>query len=140
MVFNIASAALVYQSYQQSYQQNSTAAAVTYTEFALSITELVFICLNIFLVIRLIQKGAQIILSYSLLIVHCFNIAYSAYVIEYYNGNQIVTPFLNNVALAIIILNSLAICGCCIGSHYQVKEEPTRNTNARGDTWTLSQV
>jgi len=142
MVFNIASAALVYQS----YQENSTTAVVTYTEYALSLTELIFVCINILGLIMLIEKSAPVILSYTLLIVQGFNIAYSAYIIEYYNGHPTVTPFLNNMALAIIILNSLALCGCCIGGHAVKDEDKDKRTTrgggggGGGGSWTLSQV
>jgi hypothetical protein len=119
MVFNIASAALIYQS----YQQNSTTAIVTYTEFALSITQLVLVCLNIVGIWGLINKGVPVLISFSLLTIQCFNIAYSAYIIEYYNNHSTVTPFLNNIALAIIILNALSICGCCVGRHQTIHEQ-----------------
>jgi len=145
MVFNIASASLVLQS----YQHNSTDSPVTYTEFALSITEIAFVCFNIWRILSLVKKGVHVSISFSLLIVQCFNIAYSAYVIEYFNGQRDVTTYLSNMALAIIILNTLTICGCCIGGHTVITDKEGKPVLGGGGggggrpfttTWTLSQV
>jgi len=100
------------------------------TEFAF---ELILFCLNILALITFIRKGDPVP------IVHCFNIAYFAYIIEYYN-DPIVISFLNNVALVIIILNSLALCGYYIRSHGVRNEDKITTRGGGGGSWRLSQV
>ncbi len=117
MIFNIASASLVCLG----YDQNATTAVVTYTEYALSLTELILLCVNIFGIIILVQKGAPIILSLTLSTIQCFNIAYSAYVIEYYNEHPAVTQFLYNMALSIITLNCFSLC--CVGHRISIHKK-----------------
>ncbi len=106
MVFNIASAGLVWTD----YKKNATDVYVTHTEYALSITQIVFVVLGWIAILH--QKNTNVIFSISLFIVQIFNIAYSAYIIEYYNNQEVLPLRIIDMTLAIIILNCLSICGC----------------------------
>jgi hypothetical protein len=105
MVFNLASACLTYQR----YTTNSTDVYINEPSFGLSITQIVF--LSIILYSIYVKGSHEATLLYA--IVACFNVAYSAYVIQYHNNVTKVDEFLNNTSLAIIIINSLSICGLC---------------------------
>jgi hypothetical protein len=149
MVFNIASAGLVWTAYQQNgtLVNDISTVSVTYTEYALSITEMVFIILG-WLGLFQLAKKEHVVFSLTLLTVQAFNIAYSAYVIEYYNSSSLLPMRIINMALAIIILNCLALCGCCIGVHTVLKDENASgggggaftSGSSVGGRWTLSQV
>jgi hypothetical protein len=115
MIFNLASAALIYKEYKQN-NNGTYDIFTTYPEFCLSVTELFFIILFIFFNIFIIitnpdyrPKQKQILPFIS--IVEAFNIAFSSFVIEFYNEERQFTQNIINIALAIIILNSLALCG-----------------------------
>jgi hypothetical protein len=90
---------------------NATNVHVTETEYALSITQLVCILLQwTFIITAAVHKN--IIIAIGLLVVQAFNIAYSAYIIEFYNSQAVLPNRIIQMTLAILILNSLAICGC----------------------------
>jgi hypothetical protein len=144
MVFNIASAGLVWTAYQQNMTivSDISSVSVTYTEYALSITEMVLILIGWVGLLQL-AKTVNIVFSLTLLTVQAFNIAYSAYIIEYYNSQALLPMRIINIALAIIILNCLALCGCCIGNHYIIAEDTTSGGGGGRTTtgqWTLSQT
>jgi hypothetical protein len=123
MVFNLASAGLVYTA----YNNNATNVLINNTEFGLSITEIVLIVIEWVLLLQ-VAASVHIFVSLPLLTVQAFNIAYSAYVIEYYNS-QIPLPLrIINIALAIIVLNCLLLCGCCIGRHVIAESEKNDGT------------
>jgi hypothetical protein len=100
MPFNIAAGALIYQH----------SASVTTTEFALSIVELILVCLNllgIYNIIGRVHAGYPLIV----LAIEIYNIVYSAYVIDYYTNHISVDSTLRNMSLAVIITNAILICG-----------------------------
>ncbi len=115
MVFNLASAALVYRD----FQQNSTNAYVGEASFALSITELVLISLEILWVVLGWPATSP---ALCLLIVQVYNIPFSAFIFQYYNEHKLVDMQLSNMSLAILVLNSLVICGCCGGHRAQQQQ------------------
>lgn len=123
MVFNIASAGLVWTA----HQQNSTNVVIDYTEYALSLTELILIIIEWVCLLKSAEK-VNIFFSLSLLTVQAFNIAYSSYTIEYFNSQNILPMRIINMSLAIIVLNCLALCGCCIGGHKTLTKEKEKST------------
>lgn len=128
MIFNIATAALIYQK----YQQNSSDVYIGYPEYALTVTDIVLNCVSVFVCAVAIPilmciwftrlNGS---LSHNneqdpkirgwcnyvcaMILNGPFNIVYSAYVIDFYYSKQIVDQQLFNMSLAIIILNPIFI-------------------------------
>ncbi len=126
MILNIASAGLLWTD----YLTNSTNVKVTYIEYVLSITELVLIILWLIPI-----NNNDRVSSVLFLIIKAFNIAYSAYAIEYYNNQEFLPMEIINIALAIIILNSITLflscLWCCLKSWLMSVEEissPTSTT------------
>ncbi len=115
MIFNIASASLTIKA----YNRNSTDSYITHTEYALCITELFFICLGIFF---LINNKKNMIISFCLLTVECFNIAYSVIIIDSYKNNDIINVMIDNMSIAIVALNVLSLFGF-VGKHIEVLEK-----------------
>lgn len=112
MILNLASAGLVWAD----YQRNQTHVYVNQAEYGLSIAEIVFIGLMWYgFALRLTKqsnKDDETAPSLLFFVVQVFNIAFSAYMIEYYES-QAVLPFrIIQIALAIIILNCIFMCSC----------------------------
>lgn len=120
MILNIATAALIYQN----YQQNASNTYVGYTEYTLTITDLVLNCISVFasfmvisVIICCVGNGGRpknevdvkhmAIPGCLVLLNGPFNIAYSVFVIECYYAQRIVDEQLFNMSLAIIILNPI---------------------------------
>lgn len=122
MVFNLASATLLYQD----YLRNSTTAHVTYTEYALSITEWVLIILSLYITFQR-SKKRHVSISLFVFTVQVFNIVYSANVVEYYNGSTVADQYLTNMSLAIIVLNSIFICIISVHEYTREDEELEQN-------------
>lgn len=114
MVFNLASSILVYQD----FSANSTNTYVTYTEYALSITEIAFVCIAFFALFTV----KKTIVSLFLLTVQIYNIVYSAKIIQFYEQHVLVNNELNNMSIAIIVLNTLNLVGFW-GSHRMTEEK-----------------
>jgi hypothetical protein len=110
-VFNIASAALTWQS----YLQNSTDTHVSYNSYCLSITELAFVCVVMlcWLAIISVAQNNINIFPITFITINFFNIVYSNYTITYFSNHIPVDLNYANMTLAIMIINSLACCGCC---------------------------
>lgn len=122
MIFNIASAALI-------YQQNSSDAIIDHTMYALCMTDVILTLLSAFISIVLIPcciscdgPSSNPVFEANLMIFSCFtilngpfNFVYSLTVVGHYNDQQTVTEQLFNMSLAIIILNSvfLALMNLC---------------------------
>jgi len=132
MVFNLASAGLVWTD----YLKNGTNVKITTTEFGLSITEIVFTVLYwavLFSKIINSSRSTKQFISVSILIVESFNIAYSAYIIEYYNTQTVLPITVINMTLAIIIIDSITICGC-MGTHSVNEKEDEKETVSKPQT------
>lgn len=127
MIFNIVTAALTYQK----YQQNSSDVYVGYPEYVLTVTDIVFNCVSIFIcaiAIPLIcccwitelnsspssnNKEPRVrgwcIYICAMILNGPFNIVYSVYVIDFYYTHRLVDEQFFNMSLAIIILNPIFI-------------------------------
>jgi hypothetical protein len=125
MVLNIASAGLTWTA----LQQNSTDSYVSYSSYCLSITQLALIVFYLYTMFA--DKNDKYILSFFLLVVQVYNIAYSAYVIQYYQEHILIDTKFANMTLAIFILNSLWLVGCW-GSHTKRDDNKQSQSGARG--------
>lgn len=125
MVFNIASAGLIWTAYQQNSTVISdiSSVTVTYTEYALAITQMaliifgwfIYVCKVTIAVYKEVATGENTIVnpcSCFLFIIQVFNIVFSVYLIIYHNSQSFLPMTIINMSLAIIILNCLALCGC----------------------------
>jgi hypothetical protein len=109
MVFNIATAALIISDYNQNYPNKYI---TTYTEYVLSIVQLVFVSLTIINIYNLSMK-INVRISISLVIIKIYNFVYSAFVINNYLHNMSLdSDIIVNMSIAIIVLNIIALCGC----------------------------
>lgn len=130
MVFNIASGALIYQS----YKQNNTSSYITETEYILSIVEIISIILSYFIIFKMPAEIETLdgfvkydkVLRIPLITVQIFNIIYSGLVIDYYDTEKLIDSEMNKMSLAIIILNSLCLVGI-FGSTLKKKEDGYMN-------------
>lgn len=108
MVFNLASAALIVEEY-------NTTGLITYTNYCLSITELVLVCINILSVWSFIKKKKNVSL-FCLLIPVLLNlinnIVYSALTIHYYNKNLVYNEQFIWYSISILVTNALGLLGC----------------------------
>ncbi len=122
MIFNLASASLIYQEYNQNKNETNEI-FITYPEYCLSITDLFFMVMGLVVFLNIPHernRNVQYTISFALLTIEAFNIAFSSYVIDYHNENRELTKNILNMALAIIILNCLSLCGF-FGSHYKIE-------------------
>lgn len=111
MVFNLATAALI-------VSEGNTTAMIDYTQFALSITELVFVCLytiGIWLAMKQSLLDSNVVLCLLLIPLLCVevtNMVYSGFIINYYNKKIPITEEFFNFSIGILVVNSLSMCGC----------------------------
>jgi hypothetical protein len=119
MVFNIACAALLLQAYLNTGNTGNT--RITYTEFALSITQLVLVY---FYIVSIFKKAKQIhiTVSYLLFFTQIYNIVYTSFIIFYYEEHLTIDDTMFGMSIAVITLNSLSLCGC-FGSYKKELEE-----------------
>ncbi len=108
MVFNIASAALIWTA----YQQNATNIIINRTEYALSLTEIVCIVIGwVFHILTVCtHRKLNVMSMVSISVVEVFNIIYSSFIIEYYHKHTSLPLDIVSMAITIIIFNCLVIC------------------------------
>jgi len=104
MVFQIASAALTLSN----YNTNSTELFVSQDSYALSITELVFMCLIMY---DILTTSNKVVTIYSI-VVYIYNLVYSGFIINYHDNNLYVNKIIANMSIAVIVTNVLLMCGC----------------------------
>lgn len=111
MVFNIASAGLIWND----YLKNSTHVQVTHTEYSLAITEISLISFTWLLFIICLPKiKTNFIFLICVLTNQAFNVAFGSYLIKYHENQDFLPMFVINMALAIIIINSIFLSiSCC---------------------------
>lgn len=108
MVLNLASAALIVQEY-------NTTGMVTYTNFCLSMTELVLICLVLPAIWSIIIEKKDFFyfcLSVPMLLNAINNIVYSSFIIHFYNKNLVYNEQFIWYSIAILVTNSMSLLGC----------------------------
>ena len=119
MIFNLASAALIVEQYNQT-------GTVTYTNYALSLTDLVLLCIILPCSWRNVisRKNLNIFLiSIPLFLNVINNIVYSGFVIHFYNKNLSYNENFIYYSIAILVTNSLDMLGCFSIYEIMNKEE-----------------
>jgi len=102
MVFNLAAAALI-------VQENNVTSFVTYTQFALSATQLALHCLLLISLFSFIIKEKQLLLL-PLCLHYVVNIVYSSCIIDYYVNKEQYNEQFFKFSIAIIVINAIALC------------------------------
>jgi len=133
MVFNFATAILIVQDYN-NHGGNTTNLHITYTEYALSATELFFVCFSTWSLIKTYGLHALLVpigLNY------IFNIVFSSLVIHYYLSNWTFNYSIFSTAVAIICTFCLLLCGC-FGGIKSMNDADGGNGNGNGGTSAFS--
>lgn len=105
-VFNLATAALI-------LQKNNISEFISFTEFALSITDLCIYSLIIILALLFFYGSKFYFLFLPLSLISVVNITFSSFIINYYINNKHYNEQFLNLCIAIIVINALSLsCSC----------------------------
>lgn len=105
MVLNIASCALIIQNY------NNGDSLINETEFALSLAQLVILCIGIAVDLILWHKIKYHVILIPYLAAQIFSLIFSVYIIINYNNNVHVNIDLYNLSITIIVNNICSFFG-----------------------------